>query len=140
MARLSIAVENDPLNDQINEQNFGTSRLIECDEWEDLFHNVLQAPVEIERLKGEDRAAYLDRRERLFQEYLSGKGYEMLGRIWYIFRDVFYAPSEVDKLLRECLDVQQKTESKPALSALEKLIFGCNEALRVNSGVFLGCD
>ena len=137
---LDISVENDPLTEETDEQNFYTGRWIEFDEWLDLFQNVLQAPIEIERLEGEDHAAFLDRQERLFQEDLTGKGYPMLGRIWYILSDAFFAPSEIDQLLRECTELQQKADSKNALSALEKLILACGEALKVNSGVLLSCD
>jgi hypothetical protein len=137
---LGIAVANDPESDHTDEQNFSTHREMEFDEWKDLFQNVLHAPTEIERLEGEDRADFLDRRERLFKEDLASKGYEMLGRIWYMFSDAFFAPSEIDKLLDECLEIQQKTENKNALSALEKLIFACHEALKVKSGIFLACD
>jgi hypothetical protein len=137
---LGISVENDPESSHTDEQNFSTHQEMEIDEWEDLFQNVLHAPIEIERLAGEDRAAFLDRREGLFQEDLTGKGYEMLGRIWYYFSDAFYAPSEVDRLLKECIELRQTTENKNALSALEKLIFACHEALKVKSGIFLCCD
>jgi hypothetical protein len=137
---LGISVENDPESVHTDEQNFNTHQEMEFDEWEDLFQNVLQAPVEIERLEGEDRAAFLSRRERLFKEDLKGKGYEMLGRIWYVFRDVFYSPAEIDKLLEECLELKRKTESPKALSALEKLIRASRAALKVNSGIFLACD
>lgn len=140
MATLGISVEKSLQSDRTDEENFYTGRWIEFDEWEDLFQNALHAPVELERLEGEDRADFLARREKLFREDLTNKGYGMLSRIWYIFRDTFYAPSEVDKLLAECLDVQQKTESQNALSALEKLIFACHEALKVKSGVFLCSD
>jgi hypothetical protein len=137
---LDIAVVTDPENDHTDEQNFSTRQWVEFDEWEDLFQNVLHAPVEIERLSGEERADFLDRRERLFREDLTGKGYETLGRIWYVFRDAFFAPSEVDKLLEECLKLRQRTDSKNALSALEKLISACREALKVKSGIFLAGD
>lgn len=137
---LGISIENDPSSDRIDEQNFGTGRWIAWDAWHELFQNVLHAPIEIERLEGEDRDAFLNRQERLFQEDLTNKGYEMLGRIWYIFRDSFFAPSEIDKLLEECLELQQKTENTKALSALEKLVFACHEALKVKSGIFLACD
>ena len=76
----------------------------------------------------------------MFQEDLTSKGYDKLGRIWYLFRDAFYAPSEETGLLEECLELRQKTESRDAVSALEKLIFACREALKVDSGVFLICD
>jgi hypothetical protein len=138
---LTIVVEINPGEViGINEQNFSTRKEIYHDEWGDLFDNVLHAPVEIQRFEGEERVEYLDRRERLFREDLINKGYKMLGRIWYIFRDVFYSPSEVDALLQECMELKSTTESEAALSALEKLIFGCHEALRVKSGVSLICD
>lgn len=137
---LGISVVNDPESDHKDEQNFSTHLELEIDEWGDLFENVLGAPIEMERLVNEDRAAFLIRRERLFQEDLTSKGYEMLGRIWYYFSDVFYALSEIDKLLQECLELREKTENKNALSALEKLIFACNKALKVKSGIFLAAD
>ena len=137
---LGIAVVNDPENAHTDEQNFNTHQELYEDEWEDLFKNVLGVPFDIERRAGEESAAFLDRVERLFREDLTDKGYQMLGRIWYLFSDVFYAPSEVDKLLKECLEVQQKTESPNALSALEKLISASQAALKVRSGIFLVCD
>jgi hypothetical protein len=137
---LGIAVVNNPDSDHTDEQNFSTHQEMEVDEWEDLFQNVLQAPIEVERLEGEDRASFLARKERLFQEDLTSKGYQMLGRIRYIFSDAFFSPSEVDKLHAECLELQQKIKNKKALSALEKLVFACHEALKVRSGIFLACD
>lgn len=137
---LGISVASDAENYRVDEQNFSTHREFEIDEWEDLFQNVLHAPIELERLAGEDRTAFLDRRKRLFQEDLTNKGYEMLGRVWYVFRDTFFTPPEVKKLLKECMELRQKTENKNALSALEKLIAACHEALKAQSGIFLACD
>jgi len=62
---------------------------------------------------------------------LTAKGYEMLGRIWYVFRDVYYSPNEIEKLLAECLGVKLKTENPKALSALEKLTSASQAALKV---------
>lgn len=137
---LDISIQNDPLGGKTDEQNFYTGQRIWFDEWHELFQNVLHAPIEIKPNKGESFLDFEARREKLVQEDLTSKGYEMLGRIWYIFSDAFFAPSEVDKLLKECMELQQKTESEKALSALEKLIFACHEALKVKSGVFLTCD
>ena len=137
---LGIAIANDPESAHTDEQNFNTHLELELDEWDGLFENVLQAPLEIERLAGEDRAAFLDRREKLFKEDLTAKGYEMLGRIWYVFRDVYYSPNEVERLLAECLEVKLKTENPKAQSALEKLISASQAALKVRSGIFLACD
>ena len=137
---LGIAVANDPESAHTDEQNFSTHQELGGDEWEEIFVNVLSAPVDTERLPGEDYQDFLNRRERLFKRDLADKGYEMLGRSCYILNDVFYAPSEVVKLLDECLEVRQKTENKGALSGLEKLIQACREALKVKSGIFLAAD
>jgi hypothetical protein len=140
MATLDISVMKNPEHEQTDEEHFYTGRWIEFYEWEDLFQNVLHAPVDLERLEGESRPDYLSRREKLFREALTNKGYEMLSRIWYIFRDTFFAPSEVNKLLGECLELQEKTQNPKALSALEKLISASQAALKVNSGIFLASD
>lgn len=136
---LDIVVTKSPLTKPSDEENFDIGRYISVDEWHELFHNVFGVP-EIERPIDEDRVAFLERRERLFKENLTSKGYEMLGRIWYILRDVYYLPSEIDKLLEECLEIQQKTQNELALSALQNLIFACNKALKVKSGVWLVSD
>jgi hypothetical protein len=137
---LGITIKTDPESAHVDEQNFSTHRDLELDEWDELFIDVFHAPVEVERVAGEDRAAFLNRRKALFQEDMKAKGYEMLGRMWYVFRDTYYSPTEVDKLLEECLEIRQRTETPKALSALEKLIYACHEALRVKSGIFLACD
>lgn len=135
-----FVAEEEPLSGKTDDRNFHTNQRIWYDEWDDLLQNVLQSPIETERLEGEDRAAFDDRRERMIQEDLASKGYPMLGRIWYYFSDAFYARSEIEQLLKECLELQQKTESKNASSALEKLVFACRQALEVKSGMFLACD
>ena len=137
---LGIAIVAEAESAHVDEQNFSTHRELELDEWDELFIDVLHAPVEVERVAGEDRAAFLNRQKALFQEDMKAKGYEMLGRMWYVFRDTYYSPTEVDKLLEECLEIRQRTETPKALSALEKLIYACHEALRVKSGIFLACD
>lgn len=137
---LGISITTDPESVHVDEQNFSTHRELEIDEWDELFIDVLHAPVEVERVAGEDRAAFLNRRKLLFQEDMKAKGYEMLGRMWYVFRDAYYSPTEVGKLLEECLEIRQRTEISKALSALDKLIYACHEALRVKSGIFLACD
>ncbi len=137
---LDITITKSPFGKPIDKENFDTGRWIEIDEWQQLFENVLQAPVEVQRFKDETRADFLVRKERLFKEHLTNNGYEMLGRIWYHLRDAFYAQSEVIKLLEECLSIKQKTQNKLALSALESLIFACNEAIQVKSGIWLVSD
>lgn len=136
---LDIVVTKSPFSKPGDKENFDTGREISIDEWYELFHNVLEVP-EIKRHDVETSSDFLVRREISFQEDMISKGYEMMGRIWYIFRDVFYLPSEVNKLLEECLEIQQKTKNELVLSALENLIFACNQALKVKSGIWLISD
>ncbi|MBA2734380.1 MAG: hypothetical protein H0U54_16070 [Acidobacteria bacterium] len=118
---------------------------IEGQEWEELIFKVLQAPEFQEYVEGENSNVYYKRQEKLLKEYLTGKGYPMIGSLWCSFiwwndRDVNYLPSEVHQLLAECLKIQKNTENVYALSALEKLIAACNEALKINSGLCLLTD
>jgi hypothetical protein len=136
---LDIVITQSPFIKPIDEENFDTGRYISIDEWDELFHNVLGVP-EIERHIDESREDFLKKRKRLFEQIIMERGYEMLGRIWYVFRDAFYAPSEVNKLLSECLEIQHETTNKMALSALESLIFACKQALKVDSGIWLISD
>jgi hypothetical protein len=136
---LDIVITKSPFTKPIDQENFDLNRYISIDEWHELFQNVLGVP-EIERHISEDRVVFLVRRETLFKENMTSKGYEMLGRIWYILRDAYYLPSEIDKLLKECLEIKQKTQNELALSALENLIFACGKALKVRSGIWLVSD
>ncbi|MCA1605839.1 MAG: hypothetical protein LC775_10285 [Acidobacteria bacterium] len=114
-------------------------------EWEELIFKVLQAPKFEEYIEGENGYVYFERQEKLLNEYLTTKGYPMLGRLWCSFiwwngRDINYAPSDVHQLLAECLKLQKKTEDVHALSALRKLIAACYDALEINSGLCLTTD
>ena len=140
MAGLDIFIEKFPQSYRIDGEKFYAGRSINADEWEGLFENVLHAPVELERLEGETHEEYFFRMEKVFREDVTNKGYEMLSHIWAMFSDAFFAPSEVSKLLEECLELQRTTENQNALSALEKLIYVCHEALKVKGGIFLACD
>ena len=139
MGGLGIVITNTPFNKPSDGENFDLDQDISIDQWDELFLNVLKVP-EITPYKDNSRNDFLDRRERLFQEILTSKGYEMLGRICHFSQDAFFAPIKVSKLLEECLDIQRKTNSELALSALESLIFACNEALKVKSGIWLISD
>lgn len=112
---------------------------IEPDEWEELFFHVLNAQWE-ERIEGEDTVEYYKRQEQIFKQNLKTIGYEMLGRIWDIYRDAEYLPSEIGKLRAECTKLQRKTKNIAALSALNKLIFACNKAQKTGSGLRLLSD
>ena len=105
------------------------------DGWHALFFNVLGCPEAEAWAPGEDAVKLLERNRERFQRALPG--YPMLRRIWFPYRDVWYAPEEVGHLRAECLRVKAIAASPPALEALGQLLRACDEALRVNSGVFL---
>jgi hypothetical protein len=111
---LGIAIAKSPFGKPTDDENFDIGQDISLDEWDELFLNVLEVP-EITPNNGESRKDFLDRREKLFQEILTSKGYEMLGRICHFSQDAFFAVAEVKKLLEECLNLQQKTQNECAL-------------------------
>lgn len=126
------------------DENKGDRHLnVEIDggEWNDLFNNVLEIPKSpIKQLEGEGYDKYDERQKIWFQETLRSKRYEMLGHIWDMYDDAIYLPSEINQLLEECLKLNKKTQNQYALLALEKLIYGCNEALKTKSGLRLISD
>ena len=93
--------------------------------------------------KQRESESYIDREERLKNQYLKAakeKGYEMLGRIWYWYESVSYFPPEINQLLEECLKLKSNAQNSEQVAAMEKLIIACNEANKINSGIFLGSD
>lgn len=139
MSGLGISITNSPLSKPSDKNNFDLNQDIIIDEWDELFLNVLKVP-EITPSKQESRINFLNRRETLFQEILTSKGYKLIGRICHFSQDAFYFNSEVETLLKECIDIQKKTQNSLALSGLNKLILACNKALSVNSGIWLVSD
>lgn len=137
---LDILVMKNPGEWYEGNGDFNTGLQIEPQEWEELFFNVLHAPQNETKLVGENFSKYFTRSKKIFQENLQEQGYEMLGRIWDIYQDAEYCPKEINQLYEECLEIQQRTQNKYALSALKKLIFGCQEALKIKSGLFLSSD
>jgi hypothetical protein len=138
---LDIAVMMNPFGEwDESKGDHHTDLGIKPKEWEELFFKVLQAPPHQKYIDGEDIYEYDKRQERLFKKDLKDKGYEMLGRIWDIYQDAEYLPSEVNQLLEECLEAQKRTNNEYALSALEKLISACREALKIGSGLCLLSD
>lgn len=136
---LDIAITKTPVRKPVDSENFDTGRYIGVDEWYELFHKTLKIP-EISPNQDESFIDFENRRKRLFQDNMTNKGYKMLGRIWYYFSDAFYDSSEVSRLLEECLEIQKFTQSAQSKSAIENLIFACNEALKVKSGIWLISD
>ncbi len=99
--------------------------------------------IELQETKQREDESYVECQERLKNEYLKiskEKGYEMLGRIWYWYESASYLPSEINQLLEECLEFKKQSQNQNQLTAAEKLVTASNEALRINSGIFLGSD
>ncbi|MEP7212405.1 MAG: hypothetical protein ABI791_04985 [Acidobacteriota bacterium] len=114
---------------------------LEREEWEDLFFAVLGAPAwEAGLLENEGVFAYEERQKRNFETYLKSKGFEMLGRISDMYQDAEYEPSEVAELREECSRVEELTDNAEVLEGVRKLVFACNEAVKIGSGLILLSD
>jgi hypothetical protein len=66
--------------------------------------------------------------------------FPMLGRINYLFEDVFFDAGEVEQLRNECLKIKTATTDAAADLGLRKLLYSCDEALKDNFGIELTCD
>ena len=136
---LGIAITNSPVSKSMDDENFNLHREIGIEEWEALFLGDLNLP-EPTRHEGEDREEFHARWEKSFKQAVAEKGYKLLGRIWHYNRDVFYRPEEVRDLRNECLVLKDHIRSDLGNSMLKNIIFACDEALRVNSGIWLVSD
>ncbi|MDQ3063313.1 MAG: hypothetical protein M3R14_10730 [Acidobacteriota bacterium] len=66
--------------------------------------------------------------------------YPMLGKIEDMYEDYFFTPDEVKKLREECLQLKAAEPDSVADLALRKLIYACDEALKVNSYLMFSSD
>lgn len=66
--------------------------------------------------------------------------FPMLGRIKYIFEDVFFNAEEVEPLRDECVKLKSITADSAADLGLRKLLYSCDEALKDSFGIDLSCD
>lgn len=136
---LKIALMKNPLGEwNADKGDHHTGLEIEEDEWCELFYKVLGVPERWKEVGGQLEPVEFS--EAQFKGILTGKGYPMLGRIWFMYRDANYLLPDVSKLLAECLKIQKETENVYALSALGKLIAACAEAIKTNSGLCLLSD
>ncbi len=56
------------------------------------------------------------------------------------YEGAFIAPEEIGELRRECEFVRAKTETANAHASIDKLILGCDEALKDGSALVFGSD
>ena len=103
-------------------------------EWTALFREVLGCP-EGPSLASDSVEKREEKRRLQFQESIPD--YPMLGRIWDIYIDVSYQPEEIFRLRDECLRVKESTSNPMAIRGLEKLIAGCDAALKIGTGLLL---
>lgn len=66
--------------------------------------------------------------------------FPMLGRINYLFEDVFFNAEEIEPLRNECLKIRGTTTNMATDLVLRKLLYSCDEALKDNFGMELTCD
>jgi hypothetical protein len=96
-------------------------------DWDAVFHDVLGVPKV--RAKGETKDGDL-----------GIHGYPMLSRLDDMYEDVIYKREEVGQLRAECIKVQESTQHPLALKGLQTFIRACDEALRLNMGLYLAGD
>lgn len=138
---LRVALMRNPFGEWDSKQGDHHLNLeIGMNEWEALVFEALDAPKWDQGGEVEDASEYLERQKRRFEQDLSAKGYEMLGRMWDVYRDAAYLPPEVRRLQEETLSVQRLTNNPDALEALSKLLIACKAASEVNSGIRLISD
>jgi len=136
---LGIAVAISPVGKPTDGENFNLHREIGIEEWEALFLGDLDLPEPV-RHEDENREEFHARWEASFKRIMQKKGYKLLARMWHYNRDVFFYPEEVRDLREECFILKKHTSSDLGDSVLKNLIFACEEALRVNSGIWLVSD
>lgn len=80
---------------------------------------------------------------RLENEYLAAakeKGFPMLGRIWDWYNCATYFSSEISALEAECLRIKNDAPDANLLKAVDKILAGCKEAAKTNSGLEFASD
>ena len=137
---LDICVVKDPVGGDTVGDRF-TGMQLTPSEWAAIFHNVLKVPEEFtfEDFEQQPQDIY-ERQEQLFRSFVLSKGYEMLSRIWDIYQDALFLPSEVDALQKECRELEHTTLDRLALSGLKKLRLASEQAIDAESGLALFSD
>ena len=105
--------------------------------------NALQTFLDIKLSPAEKGADFGDNLEQAKNAYISAakkKGYEMLGRFWFYWDNVVFLPSEIARLRRECFKVKVKSQDADLMTAIDKILTACDDALETGSGIFFGCD
>jgi hypothetical protein len=132
---LSICVAPDPndWNDTQSKDSQWLNLTFSGSEWDAIFHETLGVPRNVE---GKER-----RLELIFQRFNQAiPDYPMLGRIYDLYIDISYKREEIKILREECLKVQNIAINPQAMEGISKLIFACDEALKLNSGLFFASN
>jgi hypothetical protein len=111
---------------------------LEGAEWTALFYEVLDCKHGDPYLPGDNINEWTENHKLKFQQSIPN--YPMLGRIWDTYIDVKYDPEEIGKLRAECLMIKASTSNVRALEGLSKLIYACDQALKLKLGLYLSCD
>lgn len=107
-------------------------------DWEALFYDVLNGPEWGEYAGDGSFDEHFERQRVKFQQSIPD--FPMLGRIFNMYEDVIYGPTDVKRLRDECLTTQASTTNTHTLEALNKLIHASDEALKVGLGLYLAAD
>lgn len=106
--------------------------------WSAVFRDVLGYTGGEPFIPGDDLNEWTQRHRLEFQRSISD--YPMLARLWDTYIDVSYQPEEIGQLRNECLKVKAATSNRVAWQGLDKLISGCDEALKYGLGLHLASE
>ncbi len=135
---LDTALVQDPArwNEGAGDRYIGVCFIDE--DWESIFRQVLHCSEGEPYVEGEDVHQHWERNRRLFQKSIPD--YPMLGRIFDMYEDYVFTPTEVGRLRVECLKVKAMAANEAADLGLRKLIYACDEASRESLCLMFVCD
>ena len=93
-----------------------------------------------EKPEGENYGDNMEHAKKAYLDAAKKKGYEMLGRFWFFYDDVAFLPLEIGRLRRECFKVKIKSQDADLMTAVDKILTACGDAMKTGSGIFFGCD
>lgn len=135
---LHIAVVHDPAQWSEDAGDRDIRICFNSDDWESVFLKSLHCPVREPYSQGEDVNDWKERNRICFQRAIPQ--FPMLGRIFDMYEDYLFTPSEVEQLRAECLKAKAVALNPRANLGLRKMIHACEVASKDGFHLLLSCD
>lgn len=137
---LDICIVKNPLEgwDSSSDRNIRLQLFYE--EWASFFYDSIGVPKPQTYSSGELYHDYAKRQEELFSTDLSWKGFPLLSRICDIYQDATFLSEEVAVLRDECVRAEKVAQEELASNFIKKLMYGCDLAIKSESGLVLISD